>query len=1030
MQLESGLNDDDFGKVEGGASLNRGRCDLQVVDSGSGKELYFNVLREFKSVGAPSWESRSAESHTTPNRFSLYACGLDKGPDCQLFSRLLRSAIVPAVNVACCTVWCFFHQFHLGYKSHIAFMEGFVWKDVNHPAKFHGGIATIANVWRSHGFPRKLEKVVAKKFGEEAAERVAKRPGRALRGRWGSAHEVIVVILQNIVHLPTGFVDALTGDKKANTKPKAKAKAAASNSVGADEDAECREKLLKWKAHAVELLKCPCFQGMLHVSHVVGGVLDYFRVWGQKRKKEFNKAVEQHSKDDCAYLGPTMLSELVMTKAVDIRAKFDWLLEEESLVDVERFAKAVHAVSRSPVEEHHHQVLELIVGATLSARATWECRFVDPTTSFPLLLLMMSETPPNVHDHCRQSVAQLLWDADDASLQSRHSDLAFKIRRAFRDEVDVCRRTGRCPLRLYSVLKVVRASLQGDTQDIEGDNSILQVMANRARRMRIALASSRMQLKRGPKITAADCVAVHHEVCKYMETEENAQRFAPLVVHDDKLPNLVADLEVGEEGEDTYKIKVRAACRAHACYNICELGAAFVYTLGPVSFLSNWSFYTTLWVSAGSTSKLLDDGHDGSTTFYLAHPLRVRPLMEMLSDVAVSEALDAIESGAVGKNRKRKRNTLVVIKIPLQWRTTLTAVCDMAGAKELPLPIARKKKSKPKAAAIASPAPLADAAGLIGEAAADDDDDYDDGILEKMIGEVLDEAGIFGKEPTDDEDDPGEDELFGSEDDGHEPADCFAPEPGVEDVAAAGVDGAGGNHPVWKARDVVQAAIATSVEEQVSHHVGLLREARAAIAERPPNIGPKLVSLVSHDGAAFFVWWDDSVRAADVETHLGWRIRLDRRNRIIYTIPYKKTRETFRDLVIIVPDLPVYVWKETGPVRHPMPEWAVLAQLHAQARLYSGPLEKDRPNRYAHFRLSDECVFCQACVKHGADRIDDGPGWHSDVFVCKVCCFLWHAQCAMLYVGCEELAEQDTMHFIAKSDVFHFDHAAFVCPVC
>ena len=294
-------------------------------------------------------------------------------------------------------------------------------------------------------------------------------------------------------------------------------------------------------------------------------------------------------------------------------------------------------------------------------------------------------------------------------------------------------------------------------------------------------------------------------------------------------------MEFGEEGEDTYKIKVRAACRAYACYNICELGAAFVYTLGPVSFLSNWSFYTTLWVSAGSTSTLLDDGHDGSTTFYLAHPLRVRPLMEMLSDVAVSEALDAIESCAVGKNRKRKRNTLVVIKIPLQWRTTLTAVCDMAGAKELPLPITRKKKSKPKAAAIAGPAPLADAAGLIGEAAADDDDDYDDGILEKMIGEVLDEAGIFGKEPTDDEDDPGADELFGSEDDGHEPADCFAPEPGVEDVAAAGVDGAGGNHPVWKARDVVQVAIATSVEEQVSHHVGLLREARAAIVERPPK---------------------------------------------------------------------------------------------------------------------------------------------------------------------------------------------------
>ncbi len=174
-----------------GAQLNRARCDLQVVSAGTGQELYFNALREFASIGAPSWEARCLEAASNPKRLSLYSLGLDKGPDCQLFSRLVCSKLYGIPNVACITVWCLLPSNHLCYKCHLSLMESFEWKDVELPCKFHSAVATISNVWRSPGIPHKLAKAVAEKFGEEAAHRVAKRPGRAVKGRWSAAHEVI-----------------------------------------------------------------------------------------------------------------------------------------------------------------------------------------------------------------------------------------------------------------------------------------------------------------------------------------------------------------------------------------------------------------------------------------------------------------------------------------------------------------------------------------------------------------------------------------------------------------------------------------------------------------------------------------------------------------------------------------------------------------------------------------------------------------------------------------------------------------------
>ncbi len=267
---------------------------------------------------------------------------------------------------------------------------------------------------------------------------------------------VIGVIRKTVPYLATGFAVVFRGDSPAKAK---------SANIGVEEEVEYREKLGKWRAHAKQLLLSSCFIAMLHISWAVGGVLDYFRVWAQKFKKEYNQSLENASGEERAFLGPTRLSELVTYKAVEISSKFDVLLQEESLVDVERFGCALHVLDNL---EHRQQAMELIVGTVLQARAGWEFRFVRPATSFPLLLLWFVQRPLDTEDHKRQSVAKLLLDASDQALRTRHSDVAFKLKKMFLQEVQFVADTGKCPANLFAAVLALRAAMHGDTQDLEG----------------------------------------------------------------------------------------------------------------------------------------------------------------------------------------------------------------------------------------------------------------------------------------------------------------------------------------------------------------------------------------------------------------------------------------------------------------------------------------------------------------------------------------------------------------------------------
>eukprot|EP00959_Pyramimonas_sp_CCMP1952_P368291 7714756-Pyramimonas_sp.AAC.1 len=156
-------------------------------------------------------------------------------------------------------------------------------------------------------------------------------------------------------------------------------------------------------------------------------------------------------------------------------------------------------------------------------------------------------------------------------------------------------------------------------------------------------------------------------------------------------------------------------------------------------------------------------------------------------------------------------------------------------------------------------------------------------------------------------------------------------------------------HPAAEVTDIdTKAFILEATERQVEHHGRSLLAASVEAAERPTAVGPRCVSLVLKDGSAFFVWWGDCVIPTDRSSCMGWRLRLDKSNMIIYTVPYKKDREHFGDDVEIkVADIPVHVAKATGAGRTPMVEWALVVWTELSAKLYSAPLEHEQPHRHA-----------------------------------------------------------------------------------
>lgn len=87
---------------------------------------------------------------------------------------------------------------------------------------------------------------------------------------------------------------------------------------------------------------------------------------------------------------------------------------------------------------------------------------------------------------------------------------------------------------LYVFVLMVRAQVSGQTQDIEGMNSILKVLTQRSTHMHLPLANARLVLKlmqKTPyKVTPDMCVGLDESIAEFMASPQHVERFAPIPI--------------------------------------------------------------------------------------------------------------------------------------------------------------------------------------------------------------------------------------------------------------------------------------------------------------------------------------------------------------------------------------------------------------------------------------------------------------------------------------------------------------------
>lgn len=295
-------------------------------------------------------------------------------------------------------------------------------------------------------------------------------------------------------------------------------------------------------------------------------------------------------------------------------------------------------------------------------------------------------------------------------------------------------------------------------------------------------------------------------------------------------------------------------------------------------------------------------------------------------------------------------------------------------------------------------------------------------MLEVMLGEIIDEEGGAMGVDSDGENEAGDDDMSNEDDElyGEPPVAKGEPVEMAADEPKATNDSVLLRFHTKSTKELsIQKKVFESLLDIVRSHRDALCRVTELVEAQEQRLKPASLSLVAKEEQVFFVWWDDGLIHGDVNSYLGWRVRLDTKNRVVYTLPYKKTRESFKYAEVLLYQMPAIMLKATGAGRCDAPSWVVHWWQHMQARFYSGPLETFRPHRKLLPDILNECVLCHAAQRHSCTFVAED---HADMFVCASCCSMWHRPCALLFEG-SKVFEPATHEWAMALD-------RFTCPLC
>ncbi|CAK0874788.1 unnamed protein product [Prorocentrum cordatum] len=522
-----------LGNLESRTARQKICSDLMEVARGTSAELYVLVEKELERIGCSTWTSPSGRGGGDAGaQISLFSWSVDAGSENGSCLERAARDLVDTPNAMLTAVYCMMHQGHLIAKHLVEVLEKWdCFEDgcgVTEEAtgltcfrvKYFSSLSAFSNYWRGVGRHKLIEKAVQAEYERDGGHRGIQMrffntiPGRCLRGRWLSLESVEEMLVRAAAYLPRVFkaLGILTSNSKT----------AKASGPGAEEANDWAEKQRSWRLHVVNLGQNPLRLATMRISLITKGPIAHFLRWIEKANRDYNDNVRERS----GYLGPTPPSQLVSEGGADIRASMSLLPRSPHLFDEVFIGLPDRIRARCRL---------LVVAMVLASLASWDFRVGCELQSFPLLLLRMLESGPDVRDDTRAAVAAaFLGKSAEEPKAIEASDVQWKNRVLFRAELDSVAEYDTCLDNLYGFLLAWRSGLDTDTQEAEGINGVLQAMGRAANHLERALCSDWLRVKKSDRISPDECVIWHKAAMKHMNMPEHLNRFA--VVNRDVTP--------------------------------------------------------------------------------------------------------------------------------------------------------------------------------------------------------------------------------------------------------------------------------------------------------------------------------------------------------------------------------------------------------------------------------------------------------------------------------------------------------------